>query len=110
MQENTTELNHEYATYELLWQGIEIEIRHCPNWLSPRISGFQTDHMEIISKDCQKLPITETGYKSHFIDPEHIKEIGCVVTFVEAWLEDASTNKEWQAQIEANRQGSLFDW
>lgn len=89
------------ATEHLIqWQGMAIQIRHVAGWAA----GY--DHLEIrtIEPDRAKLPITETGYRSHFLPGWELEEQGGAVTFVTAWLEHAAQSTEWQAA----RQLSLF--
>ncbi|MBL4616597.1 MAG: hypothetical protein JKY46_02795 [Robiginitomaculum sp.] len=51
-----------YQTYRLNWQGIEIEARYSPN------NHNVIAHLEIksINPEREMLPITDTGYLSHF--------------------------------------------
>ena len=58
----------EYETYQVTWQGISIEIRHCQNWFSMSEDDFVTQHIEIRSEGNAPLPITSTGYRSHFVN------------------------------------------
>ena len=54
-------------TFRVEWSDISIEIRYEPNWLNLDI-GYDTAHLAIVSiaPDRAPLPITETGYRSHF--------------------------------------------
>ncbi len=100
----------EYATYEATWAGIDLEIRHCPNWFSMPEDGFVTQHIEIRSAGKVPLPITGTGYRSHFMNGEQaLAEFdNDPVAFVLCWLDEAAKSKEWQDQVDAARQFSLF--
>ena len=56
--------------FPLHWNGIDIEISYDPSW-SPAYSeiyGTHLAHLEchVVSPKKARLPITETGYKSHF--------------------------------------------
>jgi len=92
-------------THKFTWQGIEIEVRYNPQWYATYA------HLEIrsISPKCAPLPMTETGYKSHF-HPQGTIEVhsGGVIGQVTAWLNREAQKPEWKAHIEASRQGSLF--
>lgn len=92
-----------YQEHHIHWQGIAITVRHCPNWSSV---GFPVQHIEVISENREALPITETGYKSHFLTgTDALEEFGsCPVAYVTAWLDHAAQTKRWQIQ----RQGELF--
>lgn len=95
-----TTVNH--GVIEAEWQGIAITIRHTPQ----RFAGY--DHLEIVSQDKQRLPITETGYRSHFLLPEELAEFGDPCGYVIAWLDHEGNSNAWRASIEKQAQLSLF--
>lgn len=95
----------ETQTYRFIWQGIEIEAVY-----TPRKWGVIA-HLEIrsITPECAPLPITGTGYRSHFHQPGTVEANGGdVVAQVTAWLDEEAASPEWQALIEVSRQGELF--
>lgn len=83
------------------WQGIPIDVSVEENWLNS-----DTCHMEVRAPE--KLPITETGYRSHFLSPETMAEFETPEAYVRAWLDEAAQSKEWKAHWEARKQLSLF--
>ncbi|MBP2275756.1 MULTISPECIES: hypothetical protein [Sphingomonas] len=98
-------MDQQPQTYRLTWQGVEIEARY---W--PRKWGV-TAHLEIesIYPERVPLPITSTGYRSHFHQPGTIEALGGdVVAQVIAWLEDEAQSPQWLRYVEASRQGDLF--
>lgn len=60
------------------WQGIIVEIVYEPNWLNiaNRDCDLPSAHLDIrsIKPERAPLPITETGYRSHFLHPDEIDE------------------------------------
>lgn len=95
----------EPQTYRFTWQGIEIEATYTP------LKWGVTAHLEIrsIAPHGARLPITETGYRSHFHQPDTIESHGGdVVAQVTAWLDEEAAKPAWHAHIERNRQGELF--
>lgn len=100
----------EYETYVTEWRGISLEIRHCPNWFSMPEDDFVTQHIEFRSEGKQILPVTETGYRSHFLNgADALAEFNHdPVAYVLAWLDEAAKCKKWLAQVEAARQYPLF--
>lgn len=92
-------------TYNLTWQGITIRVMHTPRrWTA-------IEHLEIrsIAPEGAALPITGTGYRSHFVPIGTVAAHGGdVVAQVTAWLDEETAKLDWQAHIEASRQGSLF--
>lgn len=95
----------EQTAYCFAWQGIEIQVIY-----TQRKWGV-IDHLEIrsIGPERAPLPITTTGYRSHFMQPGTVEAHGGdVVAQVIAWLDEEASKPEWRAYVEASRQGSLF--
>ena len=88
-------------TLELTWQGIPVTVTHKPQWLKGPY-----DHLELRAAD--PLPVTETGYRSHFIHPEELALFDSVETFVTEWLDEYAKQKKWLDYRETSRQGELF--
>lgn len=86
---------------------IRLRITHSRDYL---VDG--TDHVEVesIAPKRAPLPITETGYKSCFIDWRQLKEAGGPVAFIEGWLARETQSKAWRKRDLAARQGDLFQW
>jgi hypothetical protein len=101
------------SRYEITWQdpaagtSVRIGIKHARDYL-----GMGQDHVEIesIVPSRAPLPITETGYKSHFLPALDLVNAGGPVSFVTAWLEREANSKVWRAQANAKAQGDLFQW
>ena len=79
------------------WEGIQIAISHVPIQF-----GGPFDHIEIRAN--VPLPITETGYRSHFIHPDELALFDSPSDFIVQWLMQESTSK-WLDQA---RQLNLF--
>lgn len=89
-------------TTMLIWNGIKIMVTHTPNRFG------ETDHIELHAEDRQRLPVTETGYRSHFCHESQIEPYGSALNFVQAWLDHEAMKPEWRAYVEASQQLSLF--
>ena len=67
------------------------------------------DHVTIQSEDGDPLPITETGFKSHYVgsyDPAlTIDEVQAKVI---DWLNAEAKSKQWQTYLAKSRQLPLF--
>jgi len=100
----------EYEEHFSSWRNIELEIRHCRNWLPTAEALFVTQHLEIRSGEKRLLPITETGYRSHFLNgADALAEFDHdAVAFVLWWLDEAAKAPFWQQCEFEDRQGSLF--
>lgn len=92
-------------TYSLTWYGRLLAIRHTHDYL---VRG--QDHIEVTARKPAKaiLPITETGYRSHFIDADELAASGGPVLFVQAWLEREAAKKEWREKLAKLAQLELF--
>lgn len=102
-------MKKDYSITRTHWNGIEIEIRWNADYL---VYDDRTHmaHLEVVSVSPERapLPITETGYRSHFTPKAAMEGYDSALAFVEAWLDQASRSQEWRAFDQANRQLSLF--
>lgn len=101
------------TVYSILWtdpaSGTDITIRITQT--RNHLSAGQ-DHVEIESLKPKHapLPVTETGYVSHFLPALELVNAGGAVTFVTAWLEREARGKAWQTAVAKRAQGDLFAW
>lgn len=95
----------EPQTYRFRWRGIEIEATYTP------LKWSVIAHLVIRSVRPERapLPITDTGYLSHFHQPGTIEAHGSdVVAQIIAWLDAEALKPEWRQVLDRSRQGSLF--
>ena len=91
--------------YRFTWRSIEIEVVYSP------LKWSVIAHLEVrtINPARAPLPITNTGYLSHFHQPGTIEALGGdVVAQVTAWLGEEAAKPDWREQEIASRQGELF--
>ena len=88
-------------TLSIIWEGMTIAVSHKSNWLN---TGY--DHIELRAD--QRLPVTQTGYRSHFMPPEELAHFDSVENFARQWLDGAAKSPEWQKHLKDGRQLSLF--
>ena len=102
----------DYQIYHIVWQGIPITIRHHSNWSNAyeKIQEFCMTHTEIIRDDGKQLPMTETGYRSHFMDERQFEDYDDVIDYVTRWLDDKAQSKAWKKYIANQNQLKLFDF
>ena len=93
------------TTYKIVWRDILIVIRHELDYLW---KGTSHNEIHVVRPKRTAIPITETGYRSHFISTLDLINEGGPVTFVTAWLEREAKSKAWQQREFKNRQGDLF--
>ncbi len=88
------------------WPGVRIDVSHVPNWLN---SDF--DHIELRCDPV--LPVTKSGYRSHFIDKRQIALIGGSEDFVTQRFDEQVKDRLAQATSSGpltvpHRRDSLF--
>lgn len=94
------------------WQGITIEISYEPSW-SPAMDscyGRQMAHLQLqaVAPENAMLPVTETGYRSHFVPHAEVIEAGGAIAYVRDWLDDAAQSPAWKDAQDRARQLALF--
>lgn len=83
------------------WCGISVEINHASDWPG---HGFQ--HIEL--RAAERLPVTETGYRSHYIHNDEIALFESDEAFVIEWLDEYAKDPKWLRHVEASKQLNLF--
>ncbi|WP_340149023.1 hypothetical protein [uncultured Sneathiella sp.] len=90
-------------TAQIEWHGIAISISYRESrWKS------DFDHIEVCVAGGEEIPITETGYRSHFLPHGIVDEFGGAESYVIAWLDHEAEKPEWKRRAEAARQYSLL--
>ena len=82
------------------WQDIPLTLTYQAEWLG------LCAHLQF--RAGERLPITDTGYKSVYLQAEAVEQAGGAVTFALGLLDEAALSPEWQAYQQAQRQLSLF--
>jgi hypothetical protein len=72
-------------THKLVWRDITCRVKHTPNYLSP---GWTHLEITVISPKGAPLPITETGYRSHFLDAELLDRAGGQEATTRSWAKN----------------------
>lgn len=91
------------VTYGMLeWRGITVSV-------TLEKQTF-VDHLQVETLDPLRapLPITATGYRSHFIPKDMIEHSGGPEDFVLAWLDSAARDRRWIVQEDDIRQYALM--
>ena len=99
--------NHITIT-QIDWQGITLSVTYDPASFGG--GAYTVAHLEILSIAPARaaLPVTETGYRSHFLSPVYIEQAGGPLAYALAWLDRAAAAPEWRKRAIAARQLSLF--
>ncbi len=92
-------------TFTHVWDGITLEISYEEDWLSGTSAHIQ---VRSIDPEREPLPITETGYRSHFCAPGDVTDHGGPVAYVMAWIDAEAETETWKKAKAARAQLSLF--
>jgi hypothetical protein len=87
----------------VVWRGITIHVRY-----EARYCGLKDLHhldIEAVHPERAQLPMTETGYRSHFYYGDEIAEVAAAML---EWLEESAAKPEWKAMEASTRQLTLF--
>ncbi|MFP7673716.1 hypothetical protein ACG74X_10230 [Marivita sp. S0852] len=76
-------------THNITWRSIGLEITFTPEKFG------MTDHIELRTEGRHPLPVTETGYRSHFMPSGTVEAHGGAVAFVTSWLEHEAKRTRW---------------
>ncbi len=88
-------------THKLMWRDIFLTIREQADYIWPGQSHIE---IHVVRPKRTILPITQTGYRSHFIGSEELSLAGGAVAFVTAWLDREAASRSWQrAEIKAQQ-------
>lgn len=104
------DLSQRAGVFTLEWRGRTVQVNYVPDWLGTAGSDLRVAHLDILTLAPARapLPITETGYRSHFLDPAIVAEAGGAVAFVAAWLDHNAKGTAWAELDSASLQMSLF--
>ena len=90
---------------QITWRGITIEVTYFPNkWNS-------IAHIEVrsIHPERAPIPITETGYKSHFLPIGILEENQITAAeMILQWIEKEAESTAWKNLEQSTKQLSLF--
>ena len=98
----------ECETHHVTWQCDWLTVKLCITFTREKFCSY--DHLEIKAVDPTKhpLPITETGYRSHFEPAGNIDELGGAVEVVRQILDAEAKTINWRQRMNEMKQGSLF--
>lgn len=88
------------------WQGITLSVSCERDYAT--MKGLTHLSIHVLAPSTSKLPITETGFRSHFLSEVEVEELGGPLDYVRAWLDAEAATPEWREQQQAARQMTLF--
>lgn len=93
------------TTERFTWRGIDMTATHTRDWLS---DGWSHLELHVMKPKGIPIPITTTGYLSHFTEEDIVKAAGGPAAFFLAWLDRETHSKAYKAALGKWRQLDLF--
>lgn len=87
------------------WRGVQLSATHTPNYIS---AGWSHVELRVLKPKGVPVSITETGYRSHFLDETDLIAAGGPAAFFRAWLDREATSKAYAKAVARWRQLDLF--
>lgn len=91
----------------LQWRDVSLAVTYKRNWMGMKDT---IAHLEIrVVKPIRAvIPVTDTGYRSHFISSVYVEAAGGPLEYVRAWLDTEAASPAWKRRDLASRQLTLF--
>lgn len=91
---------------KVVWEGLTLAISYEPK---ASFSSYAHLQIQVIAPERDApLPITETGYRSHFLLCGIVEEAGGPSAYVRLWLDEAARDPKWRRARDRWRQFDLF--
>jgi hypothetical protein len=94
-------MNTHIFTKHIDWNGITLGVSWEPDWLRCAVGHLQ---ITSIAPERAPLPVSETGYRSLFVNPALVTAEGGPVTFAREWLAREALSLSWRATQDEARQ------
>lgn len=96
----------EPTIHRFAWREFKLRAKHTPDYLN---DGWSHIELRLVAPKGAPLPITATGYRSHFLAETELIEAGGVLAYVRAWLDREARTKSWAKAEFLWRQRDLFE-
>lgn len=87
------------------WRGIEMSATHQQNYIS---TGWSHIELRVLKPKGIPVPITSSGYLSHFLDEADLKAAGGPAGLFREWLDREANAKPYLKALASWRQLDLF--
>lgn len=93
------------TTERFTWRGIEMTATHSRDYIS---TGWSHLELRVVKPKGKPVPITDTGYLSHFLDEDTLAAAGGPAALFLAWIEREATSKAYAKTLARWQQLDLF--
>ena len=91
--------------HRITWRHVRCRLVHTRNYLD---QGWSQLEIEVVNPKDAPLPITETGYRAHYISEDDLVAAGGAIAFVNEWLDREAKTKRYAKAEYKWRQLTLF--
>ncbi len=100
----------EYQTLKMIWNNVAITIKHNSSWSKAYadIQSAKMTHTIIIRDDGLALPISDSGFRSLWLDSRNLEQYEGILDYVKQWLDHDAQSKKWKAIQDDQNQLKLF--
>lgn len=88
------------------WRGVAMTATHTPDYIS---TGWSHIELRVVRPKRKPVPITDTGYLSHFIDEDDLAAAGGAAAFFRDWLDREAGSKAYARALASWAQLDLFE-
>ena len=92
---------------KLQWRDVTLDVSYERNWMG-KIDTIAHLEIRVLKPQGAIIPLTDTGYRSHFISSVYVDDAGGAAKYVRAWLDAEAATPVWRRKEDAARQLSLF--
>lgn len=93
------------TTHKLVWRDVTYRVTHTPNYNS---KGWTHLELLVVKPKGAPVPITSTGYLSHFLDEDLLAKHGGPLAYILGWIELEARTRAWAKADFKWRQLELF--
>ena len=76
-------------------------------WTGATARHLCSVHLEVQSKTGEPVPVSETGFNSHFLPHKAVEDLGGPAKYVTAWHDHEARTPVWQKYAEQQNQLTL---
>lgn len=100
------------TTETLVWNDTLILVSYEADWFGLSALGLDEPYahleLQVLAPREAPLPVTDTGYRSEFLDCGLVEEAGGPLEFVREWLDGMSDSQAWRVARARWEQRDLF--
>ena len=102
-EENSSKL----IVTEFNWKNMTIELLYRPHW-SKAVPDMAHLSIQVVEPERNPLPITETGYLSHFFHAQQTFTEEQLINNIHSWLDEEAQAPRWKKKQQEQIQLTLF--